>query len=230
MDNLDKVWGNHAKKAKQKFNFPTRQRIEKSNDPLAQFLVKLAKNKTGKFLDAGCGIGQYVAAAKVLGFDAKGIDISQKAVNIARKNNLDVIKGDLRNLPFKDNYFDVVVAGGSVEHFPETELAIKEISRVLKKSGIFIGNVPHKYSVFTVSKLIQQLLGVWKIGYEKSFSIKKFKKILKKYNFKIFKLHRTKIAVGKHKILSSLLRLADEPLFLLGLGGAHFHFYCKKIN
>ena len=53
----------------------------------------VTKNASGKrVLDLGCGIGRHVLFAHEMGLDAYGIDLSEKAISVARtwavKNNL----------------------------------------------------------------------------------------------------------------------------------------------
>lgn len=55
--------------------------------------------------------------------------------------------GDItKNLPFEDNYFDIIIAVAVLEHILEKDLnkLLKEFNRVLKKNGLFIVEVPYK--------------------------------------------------------------------------------------
>ena len=59
---------------------------------------------------------------------------------------MDVI-GDAQNLPFKPKSFDTVLCSEVIEHVKEPYTALKEINRVLKKSGILILTAPHLFYV-----------------------------------------------------------------------------------
>jgi ubiquinone/menaquinone biosynthesis C-methylase UbiE len=217
-DLLKRTWDKHSLESK--YTYLTKEDVMKSKD----FILNWVKDiKPCKVLDLGCGIGQYVAALNLLGFKTTGLDISPKSVNIAQEHGLNVILGDIRELPFEDNSFDIVITGGSLEHFPETEKGFSEVARVLKSKGLFLGNVPNRMTVFVVLKKIQQLVGVWKCGYEKSFTKKKLKTILNKH-FKIIELKKSRWTIGKHKILSYIFRTIDDIL----QGGPHHFFYCEK--
>lgn len=226
---LDKIWNKHANQELYKNYDFSIENIKKSDDYNTQWILKLSRQKKGKkLLDAGCGIGYFITMARKLGLKAEGIDISSEAVKIAKKRREKVTLGDLRKMPFKNNSFDIVLAEGSVEHFPETEKALKEIARVIKPNGIFIGNIPNKYTLFTLNKIIQQVFGIWKCGYEKSFAKSRLVKLLGK-NFKIIEMEKSKIAIGnKHPIITKIMRETDSFLMLFGLGGAHHYFYCVK--
>lgn len=65
-----------------------------------EILVELIKNeniKQYKIVDIGCGAGNYAIYFAKLGFDVSGIDISQKAIEIAREN--------VKNKGVKSNFF-----------------------------------------------------------------------------------------------------------------------------
>jgi SAM-dependent methyltransferase len=102
-----------------------------------------ARRKVGRVLDAGCGNGRHVVFLAEQGFDVYGIDISEEAIEIASawlakeglKANLQV--GDLRKLPFANDYFDVVISFGVLDHitFPQAKAAFQEIKRACSKGA-----------------------------------------------------------------------------------------------
>lgn len=108
-------------------------------------------NKGKRCLEVGCGRGTISAYFSYAGYDCTLLDISPEAIETAKeifkKNNLKAKfkVGDVNNLPFKDNSFDVVVSIGLLEHFEDVETPIKEQVRVLDKGGIFLGYVVPKY-------------------------------------------------------------------------------------
>lgn len=75
-----------------------------------------------------------------------GLDISENILEIARKTypSFKFLKGSILDLPFPDNYFDVVLAIAVLHHIPSQELrekAVSECYRVLKPNGTFIVSV-----------------------------------------------------------------------------------------
>ena len=74
-------------------------------------------------------------------------DIDEHALALAKKKyHIETKQVDLnQSLPFKDNSFDIVVMAEVLEHLPYPTITLSEISRVLKKNGHFIGNVPLAY-------------------------------------------------------------------------------------
>lgn len=84
------------------------------------------KEKNG--LDVGAGDGLIT---HVLGI--KGIDYEPEAVRLAKEKGVDVILGDARSLPFKDEEFEYVFMGDTLEHLEFPQKAISEARRVLTK-------------------------------------------------------------------------------------------------
>lgn len=203
---------------------------------LIKWLLKVG-NKSDKILDQGCGIGQYALSVYKFGFKkVVGLDFSEKLLKKAEQNaknlkyEVKFVKGDIRNMPFNNNSFDVVISGGVIEHVPESEKTISELSRIIKKQGYLLIHIPHKISTFTILKIIQKMVGIWKLGYEKSFTKKQFSKMLQENGFEIQDYFLGEFMPGKHKIIGSIIRIIDKPLYLIGLGGYHMSFLCKKIK
>ena len=59
---------------------------------------------------------------------------------------------DLQNIPFEDNYFDIVVTEDVLEHVFDINKALKEINRVLKMGGKHIFTVPLHENIVTMSR------------------------------------------------------------------------------
>jgi len=98
-----------------------------------------------KVLDVGCNDGVFGAVLKDrLKCDVTGVDLSDVALELAKKRGLNVLKADAENLPFEDHSFDVVCCMEVLSHLFDPEKALKEMRRVLKKNGILLGSCPHK--------------------------------------------------------------------------------------
>lgn len=101
--------------------------------------------KKERILDLGCGDG---IVAEFLQNDLKmevvGFDVSEKAVNEAKKRGIKVVIGDVeKKLPFKDSEFDSVFWGDNVEHLFDPQFTLKEINRILVKNGRVILSCPN---------------------------------------------------------------------------------------
>lgn len=98
-------------------------------------------------LDIGCGGG--ININRMVQSGAKkvyGVDYSIESVKLSREVNKDFInqgrveikEGNVLNLPFDDNSFDVVTAFETVYFWPDIEKAFAEVKRVLKDGGMFL--------------------------------------------------------------------------------------------
>ena len=100
--------------------------------------------KKGSLLDAGCGSGKYSLPLKMRGFDVVGMDVSFKALQMlressnARELDIDILEGNVFQLPFRDDSFDIIWCYGVLQHllWKERGFAIREFLRILKRDGI----------------------------------------------------------------------------------------------
>lgn len=94
---------------------------------------------TGKILDIGCGIAINAKNFANNGYGYIGIDASEAALKIARKNNpgIEFIQMNMHRLNFPDNYFDGFWATVSLLHISKAKITsiLQEIHRVVKNSG-----------------------------------------------------------------------------------------------
>jgi SAM-dependent methyltransferase len=94
-----------------------------------------------KVLEIGCGMGTDGAQFARAGADYTGIDLTNAAVELARKRfAASELKGDFlvsdgENLDFANDSFDLVYSHGVLHHTPDIEAAVREIHRVLKPGG-----------------------------------------------------------------------------------------------
>ncbi|MBT7736481.1 class I SAM-dependent methyltransferase [Candidatus Peregrinibacteria bacterium] len=105
-------------------------------------LFKLMGDLNGKkVLDLGSGTGRSVTRLKVAGAtDVTAIDISKEMVEILKKDHshVDARLGDVEELPFEDDSFDLVNALFVIVHLGDLREMLDEAYRVLKPGGVFI--------------------------------------------------------------------------------------------
>lgn len=102
-------------------------------------VIKKYNKKNFRILDAGLGNGEILS--KLLNKKKYGVDIS---LNYLKNTRDDIIAccADLEDLPYVDNFFDLIICTDVLEHVLHLDQVIHEISRVLKKNGILIARVP----------------------------------------------------------------------------------------
>ena len=96
-------------------------------------------------LDIACGLGEWLHACDARGAKVHGIDLSERAIQYCRKNMPDgeFYAQPAEQLPFADDSFDYVTCFGSLEHFVEPVLALREMARVAKRDARFVILVPN---------------------------------------------------------------------------------------
>lgn len=100
----------------------------------ALYIKYLYNPKT--LLDVGCGMGELVRHLRALGVDAKGLEISHDAIQMAKREVKPFLSiGDIVNIPFESNSFDMIVSFNVLEHIerPLLKKAVAETIRVAKK-------------------------------------------------------------------------------------------------
>lgn len=99
-------------------------------------------NDISKNLDIACGTGRF------LNYADYGIDISSEMVGVSQKKfpNKNITVGDIENLPFEKATFKNVLSFHLLMHLEVQQLdgIFKEVSRVTKKGGLFIFDIPSK--------------------------------------------------------------------------------------
>ena len=90
-----------------------------------------------RYLDAGCGTGMAVQMAAALGAAVSGVDGAEAMLSIARSRvpTGDFRLGNLEQLPFADETFDVVTAFNSLQDAGNPVAALRELGRVTKRGG-----------------------------------------------------------------------------------------------
>lgn len=109
-----------------------------------QQVVKLILQRSNqKVLDIGCGDGVLLSFIKE--GSLFGVDLDQSSLNYgASRVKAKFIQAAADKLPFKANFFDVVLATEIIEHLTQPEKLIQEANRVLKPSGYLILTTPVK--------------------------------------------------------------------------------------
>ncbi|MFH1210114.1 MAG: class I SAM-dependent methyltransferase [archaeon] len=102
-------------------------------------LELLGNVKGKKILDFGCGSGIYAKLLTKKGAIVKGFDISNKIIEIARKENpkLDLRIGSGYNIPFKEK-FDIVQASLVLDYFKDWDKVFKQVYNILNDKGYFV--------------------------------------------------------------------------------------------
>jgi len=129
--------------------------------PYPDKLIERITERTGlkpgeRVLDLGCGFGRhafeaYRRGADVIAFDQDADEVAS-VTSMFRAMEAEgeapsglvarAVRADLLSLPFPDASFDVVMASEVLEHIPDDDVAMAEISRVVRPGGRVAVTVP----------------------------------------------------------------------------------------
>lgn len=126
----------------------------KNEDEYNKFIFEITKNikinDNDRILDLGCGnatfINTYLKNNNIYNYKLYGLDFCKKNINYANKNfKGNYLEFDINNnLPYEDNFFDVIICVSTIFYLDNNESAnnlIKEIKRVSKQySNIYFLN------------------------------------------------------------------------------------------
>lgn len=191
-----------------------------------------------KVLDIGCGSGIISNECARKGAIVYGFDLSSGAVKYAKakeiKGTMFVI-ADAQNIPFKSDYFDAVVCSEVIEHLPEPEKMIAEITRVLKNQGRLFLFTPNSRSLWPIIEFFWDRFGRGRNYGEMHlviFNKKELGRILKNYSIDHFEspfvLSPYLALLNSEKLLNFFERF-EEKLKNLGIG-AEIYVCCTLKN
>jgi 2-polyprenyl-3-methyl-5-hydroxy-6-metoxy-1,4-benzoquinol methylase len=150
--------------------------------------LKLIKKyvKTGNLYDIGVGWGHFLFTAKLMGFDASGVEISELMHHYASNDlKLSVVHDNFFNLNLPNNHWDVATMWDVLEHINEPEKAVKKVNQLLKPGGYFVLQVPQIDS--EVAKRQKQDWSMMSLEHINYFSKKTIKTLLEKNGFELVK-------------------------------------------
>jgi SAM-dependent methyltransferase len=110
---------------------------------------------TESVLDVGCGNGTYLDLVRGIGLDKS---VGMLGASRLRTNN-PLVGGDVTQLPFLTNSFDVVLAPHMLYHVEDRATAVKELRRVLRPHGICIAVTNGEYNLGELVSLVEEEAG-----------------------------------------------------------------------
>ena len=115
------------------------------NQSEQQALAKLLPKAGESLVDLGGGFGRLshlyssrFASCVLLDYSQKNLEQAKILTQTAEISNLSVRKGDVYDLPFKNQEFDCALMIRVIHHLLKPEKAIAEAARILKPDGILI--------------------------------------------------------------------------------------------
>ena len=109
----------------------------------SQLIEKAKLNEGDTVLDLGSGPGHdLIQASEIVGSKGRaiGVDMTDEMLKLGRKNtahlpNVEILEGNLQDIPLPDNSVDVIISNCVFNLAPDKLKAFKEAYRVLKPGG-----------------------------------------------------------------------------------------------
>jgi len=107
---------------------------------IVKYLEKFRHQEKIKILDVGVGMGRLLEKLKnkvdkSYDLELHGLDISLGYLKEAKKKNINVIFSKIEDIPYKRNFFDIIICTDVLEHVFDLNLAIKNVLSVLETGG-----------------------------------------------------------------------------------------------
>jgi len=153
------------------FKWVADNRVAHTYPMTAMRVLRECGNRTeGICIDIGCGPGNLdVELAKRTKLTIIGLDIDgdmkpffdEKMRNGGFQDRVSFVEGDAQELPFPDDYADMIVSRGTLTFIPDIAKCLREVERVLKPTGIaFLGGryvyTPHAHKI--TNEKLQQIV------------------------------------------------------------------------
>jgi len=192
----------------------------------------ISVKENSKIVEIGSAPGYFVCElAEILKIEPYGVEYSENGAKVNREvfkmhgfNEENVIYADFFSEDFlkrHENFFDIVISRGFIEHFDSPENAVSAHLRILKKNGYIAVIVPNKTGInrflslfFNKDSLHMHNLRIMHIDeFENIFPRNKVSKILAKY-FGIFDLYQFNPSLSRKRIHSLAMKL-QKVLYIL---------------
>jgi SAM-dependent methyltransferase len=115
-------------------------------DPALRLLEPISGTR---FLDLGSGVGwaAHIAHGSRGARHAVGVDFAWKALRLGADSMPESsrVQADGTRLPFAGGAFETALSFGSIEHFPDVAVGLRELRRVLTDDGRAVVVVPNFY-------------------------------------------------------------------------------------
>lgn len=113
-----------------------------------EFCAQWAKQHGDHVLDYGCGAGQIVGLMIDRGIDAYGCDVFYEGGDYA-KEIPDRLRPRISRMvdetaPFPDGHFDCIVSNQVLEHVPDLDHTLRDITRLLRPGGLALTLFPDR--------------------------------------------------------------------------------------
>jgi ubiquinone/menaquinone biosynthesis C-methylase UbiE len=156
-------------------------------------------NPEAKVLDVACGTGEFerLLLDKNPTQKITGIDISENMLSVAQEKyktypNVKFHKASVHSLPFDNHCFDVVLSANAFHYFDEPQIALAEMTRVLKPNGKIV--ILDWNKDYLVCKILDWVLRIFDPAHQQCYTQKELHQLLVSADLEICRA--TKVRFG----------------------------------
>ncbi|BCS89185.1 hypothetical protein PSDVSF_24270 [Pseudodesulfovibrio sediminis] len=119
-------------------------RKKKKFEPILNRLLQDAhSDQPLRILDIGCGSGYFLELVRErTSWQAVGLEMNSKAIEIGRAHGLDIVKGSLEAYK-PEEPFDIVVCVGVLAHISNPKKLAMDLGRMVRKNGFLLVRTPN---------------------------------------------------------------------------------------
>ena len=114
----------------------------RASEEVTEGLVRRYGTLGIRVLDVGCGLGRLLS--RFPEFDRYGMDVSPSYLQYAQRVGINVCLARIEDMPYADDYFDLVICTDVLEHVFDLYSACKQLLRVTRPGGILIVRTPYR--------------------------------------------------------------------------------------
>ena len=191
-----------------------------------------------KLLDAGCGDGVLLERlSKISNLQLYGMDYNPQRVLKARNNvpKADIKIGDLKNMSYPKEYFDIIILSQVLEHIVEDVVVLRNLYDAMNDKGIFILGVPNEGCLLARfrNKIIEPNI-MKTTDHVNFYTENKIREKLSKVEFKVLKIMRENFFYP-HQFINRYMNTYNWSYHISNIFGkiiisqvAGYYFVCGK--
>lgn len=190
-------------------------------------LVRKHKN-CGRLLDVGCGRGYFLYACKSR-FDCTGFDITTSNQEfIEQQLQVAFLSPDTAEI-FENERFDVISFWHSLEHFPDPEIELRKLTKLLADDGVLIIDVPNHKAIDAFME--DEKWSGWDVPFHcHHFTAKSLAQLLSRLDFDIIDKKTYHCGYIRDRLKKHcLLRYVARPIAKM-FAGSSVAMVCRKRN
>jgi 2-polyprenyl-3-methyl-5-hydroxy-6-metoxy-1,4-benzoquinol methylase len=116
-----------------------------------------------RVIDLGCGTGMIGIPLAESGLSVTALDVNLNALKILafrakeRRVSLTIVCGNVENLCFSENAFDLAIASEVFEHLVNPLAFAKSIERIVRPGGSLIVTIPNGFSLLELYRRLRRI-------------------------------------------------------------------------